>query len=262
MPICFTLLFFFAQVPQRPVATVREQVERVHAFINSGKTSEALRQIREMLDNHPGNPEAQFEAGAILQELAGTTFRRMGRLAPDSVETHELLGKYYEAQGKLPEALAEYRAALDKNSRAPGLHFLAGNILWKQRDFEAALAELESEVRINPDHSTANHRIGNIYIARDETARAIPYLEKAVRAEPALLEAHRDLGKAYRLAGRMNEAIEQLTFVAAHRPDDDSVHAQLAVVYRALGNTEKAAAELKLQRELLQKRSEAARTKE
>src|SRR5205823_14838726 len=100
------------------------QVERVHAFLNSGKTSEALRQIREMLDKHPGDPEAQFEAGSILQELAGTTFRRMGRLAPDSFETHELLGKYYEAQGKLPEALAEYRFALSKNSNAPGLPFL------------------------------------------------------------------------------------------------------------------------------------------
>ena len=60
----------------------------------------------------------------------------------------------------------------------------------------------------------------------------------------------------------MNEALDQLTFVAEHRPDDDSVHAQLAAVYRALGNTEKAVAEMKLQRELLHKRSEAARMKE
>ena len=262
MPICFLLIFFLAQVPQRPAATVREQVERVRALLNIGKTSKALRQIREMLESHPGDPEAQFEAGAILQELAGTAFKRMERLAPDSVETHELLGNYYEAQGKLPNALAEYRMALVKNSQAPGLHFLAGNILWKQRDFDAALPELESELQINPNHSRASHRIGNIYLTRDESGRAIRYLERAVRGEPSLLEARRDLGKAYRLSGRTNEALEQLTYVAEHRPDDDSVHAQLAAVYRALGKTDKALAELKLQRELLQKRSEAALEKE
>jgi len=255
-------MFLFAQAPQRPVATVREQVARVHALIRGGKTSEALKEIREMLDSHPGDPEAQFEAGEVLQELAGLTFKRIEQLAPDSVETHELLGKYYEAQGKLPDALAEYRVALDKNSHTPGLHFLAGNILWKQRDFDAAVPELEAELRINSNHSLANHRMGNIYIARDEASRALPYLEKAVQGEPLLLDARRDLGKACRLTGRMKEALEQLTFVAEHRPDDDSVHAQLAAVYRALGNTSKAMAELKLQRELLQKRSEAARRKE
>jgi len=99
-------------------------------------------------------------------------------------------------------------------------------------------------------------------MTRDQTARALPYLKKAVRGEPSFLEGRRDLGKAYRLTGRFSEALEQLTFVAENRPGDESVHAQLAAVYRALGNTDKAMAELKLHREILRKRSEAAQKKE
>jgi tetratricopeptide (TPR) repeat protein len=255
-------MLFLAQATQSPVATVREQLDRVRELINSGKTPAALKQLRQMLDSHPGDPEAQFEAGSVLEELAGRTFKRMEQLAADSAETHELLGRYYEAQGKLPEALVEYRVALRANSHAPGLHFLAGNVLWKQRDFDAALPDLETELRINPNHSMANHRIGNIYMTRDQTARALPYLKKAVRGEPSFLEGRRDLGKAYRLTGRFSEALEQLTFVAENRPGDESVHAQLAAVYRALGNTDKAMAELKLHREILRKRSEAAQKKE
>jgi len=254
----FALLFLLAQA-HRPAPTVQEQMDRVHALINAGKTSDGLQKLREMLDTHPGDPQAEFEAGTVLEELAGATFKRMERLAPESAETHELLGKYYEAQGKLPEAQAQYRLALQKNSRAPGLHFLVGNILWKQRDFDAALLELQAELRLNPDHSMANHRIGNIYMLRDETGRAIPYLEKAVRGEPSFLAGRRDLGKAYRLAGKLTDALRQLTFVEERSPDDESVHAQLAAVYRALGNNEKALAELKLQRELLRRRSGAAR---
>jgi len=253
-------LLLLAQA-HRPAATVRELMDRVQALLDAGKTADGLQQLREMLDSHRGDPEAEFEAGALLEELAGATFKRMERLAPESAETHELLGKYYEAQGKLPEALAQYRIALQKNSQAPGLHFLLGNVLWKQRDFEAALPELQAELRLSPGHSMANHRIGNIYLLRDETGRAIPYLEKGVRGEPSFLACRRDLGKAYRLAGKLTDALRQLTFVAERSPDDESVHAQLAAVYRALGNNEKALAELKLQRELLRRRSEAARSK-
>jgi tetratricopeptide (TPR) repeat protein len=259
-PSIFAVLLLLAQAHGQ-AATVREQMDRVHALIIAGKTTDGLQKLREMLDSHPGDPEAEFEAGAVLEELAGATFKRMEQLAPESAETHELLGKYYEAQGKLPEALAQYRIALQKKSQAPGLHFLMGNVLWKQRDFDAALPELQAELRINSDHAMANHRIGNIYMLRDETARAIPYLEKAVRGEPSFVEGRRDLGKAYRLAGKLTDALRQLTFVAERSPDDESVHAQLAAVYRALGNNEKALAELKLQRELLRRRSEAARSK-
>ena len=259
-PSIYALLWLFAQ-PHRPAATVREQMDLVHVLIDAGRISESLQKLREMLDAHPGDPEAEFEAGAILEELAGNTFKRMERLAPESAETHELLGKYYDAQGKLPEALEQYRIALRKNSQAPGLHFLAGNVLWKQRDFEAALPELQAELRINPDHSMANHRLGNIYVLRDESARAIPYLEKAVRGDPSFLIGRRDLGKAYRLAGKMTDALRQLVYVEERNPDDESVNAQLAAVYRALGNNEKASGEMNLQRDILRKRSEAARNK-
>src|SRR5260370_9582388 len=98
MPVCFALMFLFAQAPQRPVATVREQVARVHALMRGGKTSEAFKEIREMLDSHPGDPEAQFEAGEVLQELAGLTFKRIEHLSTCSVETHELPRKYSAAQ--------------------------------------------------------------------------------------------------------------------------------------------------------------------
>lgn len=239
-------------------ANVEARQWLARALIEAGRTPEALRQIRALLERDPDNPEAMFEAGRILQDLAGTRFALMERLAPESPETHEMLGRYYEAQNRLDEALAQYRSALKIKPDRPGLHFLIGNVLWKQRDYEAAAPELMAELRVNPSHTMANHRVGNILIAQDEAPRAIAYLEKAVAADAGFLDARRDLGKAYRMAGRFDDALRELKVVAERRPEDDSVHAQLAIVYRSLGNPEQAAAEMTIQRKILRKRSQQA----
>jgi tetratricopeptide (TPR) repeat protein len=243
------------------LSEIQRHSDKARSLMKSGNTAEALKEVRWILENHPSDPEAQFESGALLQDLAAAAFQRLERLAPDSAETHQLLGKYYEAHQQLPRALDEYRLALAKNPSVPGIHFLIGNVLWKSRDLDAALPELEAELQINPGHTRANQRLGNIHINRDQAALAIPYLERAVAAEPALTEPRRDLGKAYRLVGRLDDALRELRIAARETPDDQTVHAQLAAVYRSKGDTVAAAEELKHLREILDRRAEEAQRK-
>lgn len=240
---------------------LQARIHLVRTLIQSDKVPEALREIRILLELHPRDPEAKFETGRLLQELAGSRFAKIERLAPDSSEAHELLGKYYEARGRLKEALAEYRFALERNPKGPGLHFLIGNIYWKLGNFDAAVPELERELRLNPNHTLANHRIGHIYVFRHQATEALPYLEKAVRADPGAVAFRRDLGKALRLLGRFEEALREFTFVAEKEPDDDTVHFQLAAVYKALGDPKRAAEELAIHERILQERREASQRK-
>src|SRR5713226_9584731 len=242
-------------------ANLRARIYLARTLLQADQVPLALRELQSLLDMHPGDPEAQFQAGRMLQELAERRFAKLERLAPDSAETHELLGRYQEAQRRLKEALSEYRLALQRSPAGPGLHFLVGNIHWKLRDFDAALPELEAELRVNPDHALGNQRIGNIYVERREASGALPYLEKAVRGDPNLLEAHRDLGRAFRLLERFSEALPEFQFVAQRQPEDDTVHAQLAAVYKALGQPQRAAAELEIHQRIVQKRLEATQKK-
>jgi Flp pilus assembly protein TadD len=96
-------------------------------------------------------------------------------------------------------------------------------------------------------------------VLRGETERALPYLQAAVEANPAMVEPRRELGRALHRAGRSKEALEHLEYVARMRPGDEQVHALLGAVYRALGNEARARAELKIHKEILDRKAAAAR---
>lgn len=235
-------------------------IESIRALIQSGRTLEALHEINVLQKQKSDDPDVQLEIGKIFQELGALRAERLEQLAPSSPQAHELIGKSLEAHEKLPEALAQYRLAAQGDPALPGIHFLIGNLYWKQRDFGAAKPELEAELQLNPNHALANLRMGEISLVTDTDTpnAAVSYLRKAISDPHASLEAHRELGKALRVAGQYDEALKELQFVAERQPEDNQVHAQLAALYRAMGNAEAARKEMQTQRQILQRQREAS----
>jgi tetratricopeptide (TPR) repeat protein len=235
-------------------------VESIRSLLKAGHTSEALREMEDLQKQNGDNPEIQLEIGMIFQELAASRAERLEQLAPESPQVHELIGKSFESHDKVPEALAQYKLAVQKDPMLPGIHFLIGNLYWKQRDLNAAMPELEVELRLNPNHNLANLRMGEILLATDadHPEKAIPCLRKAASDPRASLEAHRELGKALRMIGKYDEALRELQFVVERQPEDNKIHAQLAALYRATGNAEAARREMKAQQEILQRQREAS----
>jgi protein O-GlcNAc transferase len=232
----------------------RTRLYLARTLIELGRIPEALAEMDRALAADP-DPEIQFQAGKILRGLAERRFADLERLAPESAAVRELAGRQFELQGKLPEALREYRAAIAKQPARPGLHFEAGNILWRMRELDAAAGEMRTELAQTPHHGMANLRLGQILLARDEADRAAPYLEQAVQAMPDSADARRELGKAYRNLGRAADARAQWEAVAKARPEDDQVHYLLGNLYRQLGEGELAQRELKKHREILARRA-------
>jgi Flp pilus assembly protein TadD len=245
-----------AQQPDS-VAALAAQARQL---ISQGKITSALTLIGELQKRGPSDPEAEYAAGEILQELAALRAGQLQRVAPDSPEAHELLGKSYEAQGKLEDALAEYRRALEKAPGKAGLHFLIGNVEWKLRNIDDARHEFSEELKTNPHHAMANLRMGEILLdtQRDSPAEAIAHLQEAANGAPASLEVHRELGKALRIAHRYPEAEKQLQIVEAQSPNDPTVHAQLAALYKEMGEQPKARDELAIHARLLREKLRAS----
>jgi Flp pilus assembly protein TadD len=240
--------------------SLKTMVEATRELIRKGNIVGALQNLSTIASRNSDDSEAKLAMGEMFQELAALRAEQLQRVAPESAAAHELLGKSLEAQGKLDDALAEYRRALDRSPATPGLHFLIGNVNWKLRNFDAAQAELGEELKVNPHHATANLRMGQIVLTtqRDDPRRAVTFLEEAVAGAQSSLEAHRELGKALRLAHKFPEALKELQYVASKAPNDDTIHAQLAALYRETGDRERARQEIETHAKILRERLQAS----
>lgn len=178
-------------------------IESIRSLVKAEDAIEALHEITNLQKQRPDDPDVQVEIGKVFQELAAAHLQRLEQMAPESPQVHELIGKSFESHEKIPEALTHYRIASQKDPALPGIHFLIGNLYWKQRDLNAAKPELEMELQLNPNHGLANLRIGEIFLVTnsDTPETALLYLRKAGSDPHASLEAHRELGKALRMAG-------------------------------------------------------------
>lgn len=243
----------FRRILERQPQDARTRLYLSRTLVQMDRIPEALEEIDRALATR-SDPEIQFQAGRILRDLAERRFANLEHLAPGSAAVRELAGRQFEQQGKLPEALREYRAAIAKEPLRPGLHFEAGNILWRMRELDAATQELETELARTPHHGMANLRLGQVLLVRQQPAEAVASLERAVDAMPESMDARRELGKAYRAVGRTADARKQWEAVAKARPDDDQVHYLLGNLYRQLGDAGASRRELKLHREILDRR--------
>jgi protein O-GlcNAc transferase len=250
--------FAAAETELRSALATRPGDARIRLYlartlVELDRIPEALAEIERALETR-ADPEIQFQAGRIIRELAERRFADLERLAPDSAAVRELAGRQLEQQGKLPEALREYRVAIANEPGRPGLHFEAGNILWRMRELDAAIEELEAELARTPHHGMANLRLGQVFLARNQAAQALPFLERSVQAMPDSNDARRELGKAYRNLGRTADARMLWEAVARARPDDDQVHYLLGNLYRQLGKDDLARRELNKHRDILERR--------
>jgi len=161
-------------------ANPRDTTARLYlarTLVELGRVPEALAEIERALAGN-ADPEAQFQAGRIVRELAERRFRELERIAPHSASVRELAGGHLEMKGDLAGALREYRAAAALDPRRPGAHYLIGNILWKMRELDSAADELRRELAAIPHHGMANLVLGQVLLARNEEALAAPYLER------------------------------------------------------------------------------------
>jgi tetratricopeptide (TPR) repeat protein len=215
---------------------------------------EALAEIERALAENP-DPEAKFQAGTILRELAERRFAELERRAPNSASLREIAGGQLEMKGDFAGALREYRAAAALDQRRPGVHYLIGNVLWKMRELDSASEELKTELAASPFHGMANLRLGEVLLALSEEGPALPYLERAASAMPESFLTRRELGKAYRKTGRIAEARREWEAVVKAQPEDDQAHYLLGNLYRELGESTLAGKELEKHRAILERRA-------
>jgi tetratricopeptide (TPR) repeat protein len=160
--------------------------------------------------------------------------------APQGVEAH--LGKGYDAMKneRYPEAVVEFRAALEQDpTLVMRARFPLAVALYEQRDYPAARTEFEKVRNDAGDQPGIYYYLGRIDQEQQNYKGAIALLTKAA-AKPPFPDTAFYLGIAYLKNGDEADAEKWLKQATQVDSKDSRAFYQLATLYRKQGRTEEA----------------------
>ncbi len=153
-------------------------------------------------------------------------------IEPDQADIHyNLANALAEMPGRLPEAIAEYRAALRIDPSYSKAHINLGNALARMPGgFPQALAEYQAVIRLEPGAAEPHYNLANLLAATPgRSADAIAEYRAALAADPEKAEAHYNLATLLATTpGKSSEAIAEYRSVLRIEPGNADAHYNLA----------------------------------
>jgi tetratricopeptide (TPR) repeat protein len=122
------------------------------------------------------------DEGRLNEALA--EYRASAQLAPDYPCVHKNLGSVLDALGRPEEALAEYRLALQIEPRVPALHDGIGIVFVELGRFDEAMSEFVAAARLDPAYPWPYFQMGKALLKQGRDAEAIDKLREALRISP------------------------------------------------------------------------------
>ena len=154
----------------------------------------------------PKSISAMSQVRGRLDEAAAP-YKKALDMEPDKARAHINLGNVLRAGGRLDEAIAHYVKALDIEPDNAGAHLNLGNVLQALGKLDDATAHYEKAIDIKPDHAGAHINLGNILQAQGKLDDSVAHYRKALDVEPGHAAAHINLGNVLQARGKFDDAI-------------------------------------------------------
>jgi len=149
----------------------------------------------------------------------------------DQVEEHFRAAQLAQQQGRLDNAVDEYRAVLKLAPGLPEAYVNLGLVYYAQSKFDDSARALTTAGKLRPDMRGVSLWLGIDEVRLDHPAQGVPLLREAVRQDPQDKQAESWLGTALWNAGQMDAALHQLRKAAAQFPDDPDLLFSLGEAY-------------------------------
>lgn len=218
------------------------QLQRSYSGL--GRDRESAETALRLVQQFPEDPEVLYHAGRVLGHLAFVMVNKLSTVAPGSVWTSQALGEAYESEGKVEQALAEYRRALRANPGQRGIHYRMGRTLLRDASnpdsLDQAIREFGHELRGDPSNANAAYELGEIYRKGGQLGRARELFEQAISHYPDFEQARIALGGVLTNLRKPEEAIEHLEAAVRINGKNEVSHYRMAQALRLLGRGEAA----------------------
>ena len=113
---------------------------------------------------------------------ADAVFARMREMAGDSGSLHVLMGRAYRDAHMMPDAVREFKRAIELDTTTPHAHYFLGLAYLSLNEWNwtpEAQTEIEKEVQYHPQDFLANYMLGFLASSRRQYAIADKYLRTA-----------------------------------------------------------------------------------
>ena len=167
-----------------------------------------------------------FRSAATSQVPARPPYR--------DAERYNLAGVHFAQEGKLSEAIASFRQALQINPELADAHNNLAIALARRRNFDEAAAAFRRALHFDPASSRTHNNLGSVLAEQQDFETAIRAYRQALQLDPHYLDAYCNLGKAQRKLGRLEEAAQSFRHALAINPKLAGAQRELGIVLAAL----------------------------
>jgi tetratricopeptide (TPR) repeat protein len=192
----------------------------------------------------PGKVVKEFDRGVKLQADGKTPeaishFQAALKMAPDFYPAHNNLGAAYVSQSSFAAAKHEFEAVLKLNEADSQAYFNLGNVFLLTNHFDDCLRMVEQGLRKQPNSGFGQFLLGSVYERLGRLSEAERALHETIRLDPGLSRAHLELVNLYLRQKRTQEAIGELKSFLQSFPSDPLVPRAQQVLTRLERDTEK-----------------------
>jgi len=192
----------------------------------------------QMAADAPGSPHAHEGLALVLEQQgrlaeALAEYRAARALDPTLASTTYNVARMHELLGDTGAAVREYRAALDLDPRYRASWYALGHLLESQAHFDEAATAYERGLELGPD-AEARFGLGYVRHRQGRLEDAEHNYREAIRLRPNHPRAHLNLGGLFAQEGKLGEARTELERAVAFAPRNAEARYNLGEVLRML----------------------------
>lgn len=163
---------------------------------------------------------------------------------------YENLGGVFMKEGRVDQAVVQFRGALQINPNDTGALNELGVAMLQQGRVDPALEQFRRAAAIAPDDVETHINLGVALLGKGNADEAAAHFERALAAQPNNAKARKNLGAAFAQKGQWDDAAVQFGRAAEIEPDSAETLDSLGSALVRAGKPEKAIAQFRRALEL------------
>jgi tetratricopeptide (TPR) repeat protein len=150
------------------------------------------------------------------------------------VDAYNNRGYYYIAQGRYPQALADFNEAIALNPKVARVWVNKGSVFAEENKNDSAYVCFARAIELKPDYPEALSNRGGIRSRRGDLAGAVADFSRAIELEPTFRDAYNNRALVYFKMSEYEKAVADRRRVVALDPKNPMNYVQMGSIALAL----------------------------